>query len=68
MSQDTKTMAHVVNVRVADAETTRRIESQKEERLRALKEHCKTLTGESLWTMQKHYPELFTDEDGKEFI
>ena len=68
MSDSTKTMAHVVNVRVADAETPRRIESQKEERLRAVKEHCKTLTGESLWTMQKHYPELFTDEDGKEFI
>ena len=63
-----KTMAHMVNNRVADIETTRRIEAQKEQRLQALKEHCKTLTGESLWAMQKHYPELFTNEDERELI
>ena len=61
MSDAIKTMAHMVNHRVADIETSRKIEEQKAERLEAIKAHCKTLEGESLWAMQEHYPELFTD-------
>ena len=62
MDQDIKTMAHMVSHRVADIETTRKIEQQKAERLEAIKAHCKTLEGESLWAMQEHYPELFPPE------
>ena len=62
-------MAHMVSHRVADIETTRKIEQQKAERLEAIKAHCRTLEGESLWTMQQHYPELFTDnEETKETV
>ena len=61
MSDAIKTMAHMVNHRVADIETSRKIEEQKAERLEAIKAHCKTLGGESLWAMQQHYPELFDD-------
>ena len=61
MSDSIKTMAHMVNHRVADIETTRQIEQQKEQRLEAIKAHCKTLEGESLWAMQQHHPELFDD-------
>ena len=61
MDQDIKTMAHMVNHRVADIETTRKIQEQKAERLEAIKAHCKTLEGESLWAMQQHHPELFDD-------
>ena len=63
MSDSIKTMAHMVNHRVADIETTREIEQQKAERLAAIKAHCRTLEGESLWTMQRHYPELFDNEE-----
>jgi len=63
MDQDIKTMAHMVSHRVADIETTRKIEQQKAERLEAIKKHCRELEGESLWTMQKHYPELFDDNE-----
>ena len=62
-------MAHMVNHRVADIETTRKIQEQKTERLEAIKAHCKTLEGESLWAMQRHHPELFTDnEETKEVV
>ena len=63
MNQYLKTMAAMVAHRAADIETTRRIEEQKAERMQAIREHCKTLTGESLCVMQKHYPELFTDNE-----
>jgi len=63
MSESIKTMAHMVNHRVADIETTRKIEEQKAQRLAAIKAHCRTLEGESLWTMQEHYPELFDNEE-----
>ena len=63
MSNSTSTMAHMVNHRVADIETSRKIEEQKAQRLAAIKAHCRTLEGESLWTMQQHYPELFTDNE-----
>jgi len=63
MSDPISTMAHMVNHRVADIETTRKIEEQKAQRLELIKEHCRTLEGESLWTMQQHYPELFTDNE-----
>ena len=63
MSDSISTMAHMVNHRVSDIETTRQIEQQKEQRLAAIKAHCRTLEGESLWTMQQHYPELFTDNE-----
>jgi len=56
-------MAHMVNHRVADIETSRKIEEQKAQRLAAIKAHCRTLEGESLWAMQQHYPELFTDNE-----
>jgi len=56
-------MAHMVNHRVADAEVTRKIEEQKAQRLEAIKAHCRELEGESLSTMQKHYPELFDDNE-----
>ena len=53
----------------ADIETTRQIQQQKEQRLEAIKAHCRTLEGESLWAMQQHYPELFTDnEETKETV
>ena len=69
MDQDIETMAHMVNHRVADIEVTRKIEQQKAQRLEAIKAHCKTLEGESLWTMQKHYPELFDNtEEVKETV
>ena len=62
-------MAHMVNHRVADAEVTRKIEEQKAERLEAIKAHCKTLEGESLWAMQQHHPELFDNiEEVKETV
>ena len=63
MSDSIQTMAHMVNHRVADIETTRKIEEQKAQRLEAIKVHCRTLEGESLWTMQQTYPELFDDND-----
>ena len=63
MSDAIKTMAHMVNHRVADIEVTRKIEQQKAERLAAIKAHCRTLEGESLWAMQQHYPELFDNEE-----
>ena len=63
MSESIKTMAHMVNHRVADIETTRKIEEQKAQRLAAIKAHCWTLEGESLWTMQQTYPELFDDSE-----
>ena len=63
MSDAIKTMAHMVNHRVADIETSRKIEEQKAQRLEAIKAHCRTLEGESLWTMQQAYPELFDDND-----
>ena len=63
MSDSISTMAHMVNHRVADIETARQIEQQKEQRLEAIKAHCRTLEGENLWTMQQHYPELFTDNE-----
>jgi len=63
MSDSISTMAHMVNHRVADIETTRKIEQQNAERLAAIKAHCRTLEGESLWTMQQHYPELFDNEE-----
>ena len=63
MSDPISTMAHIVNHRVADIETSRKIEEQKAQRLAAIKAHCRTLEGESLWTMQQHYPELFTDNE-----
>jgi len=63
MSEEIKTMAHMVNHRVADIETTRKIEEQKAQRLAAIKAHCRTLEGESLWTMQQTYPELFDDSE-----
>ena len=50
--------------RAADIEVSRRlIEQQKAQRLAAIRAHCRTLEGESLWTMQQHYPELFTDNE-----
>ena len=61
MNDSISTMAHMVNHRVADIETSRKIEEQRAQRLEAIKAHCRTLEGESLWTMQQHYPELFTD-------
>ena len=63
MSDPISTMAHMVNHRVADIETSRKIEEQKAQRLAAIKAHCRTLEGESLWAMQQHYPELFTDNE-----
>ena len=63
MSDSIKTMSAMVAHRAADIETTREIERQKEQRLAAIKAHCRTLEGESLWTMQQHYPELFTDNE-----
>ena len=63
MNDSISTMAHMVNHRVADIETSRKIEEQKAQRLAAIKAHCRTLEGESLWTMQQHYPELFTDNE-----
>ena len=63
MSDSISTMAHMVNHRVADAEVTRKIEEQKAQRLEAIKAHCRELEGESLSTMQKHYPELFDDNE-----
>ena len=63
MSDPISMMAHMVNHRVADIEVTRQIEQQKAQRLEAIKAHCRTLEGESLWTMQQHYPELFTDNE-----
>ena len=63
MNDPISTIAHMVNHRVADIETTRQIEQQKEQRLEAIKAHCRTLEGENLWTMQQHYPELFTDNE-----
>ena len=69
MNNSISTMAHMVNHRVADIETSRKIEEQKAQRLEAIKAHCRTLEGESLWTMQQHYPELFTDnEETKETV
>lgn len=43
-------------------EATRRIEAQREDRMRTLKEHCRTLTGENRELMQSYYPELFTED------
>ena len=63
MNDSISTMAHMVNHRVADIETSRKIEEQKAQRLAAIKAHCRTLEGESLWTMQQHYPEMFTDNE-----
>ena len=63
MNDSISTMAHMVNHRVADIETSRKIEEQKAQRLEAIKAHCRTLEGESLWAMQQHYPELFTDNE-----
>ena len=63
MSDSISTMAHMVNHRVADIETTRKIEQQNAERLAAIKAHCRTLEGESLLMMQQHYPELFTNNE-----
>ena len=63
MSESIKTMAHMVNHRVADIETTRKIEEQKAQRLAAIKAHCKTLRGDSLLLMQQTYPELFDDSE-----
>jgi len=63
MNDSISTMAHMVNHRVADIETSRKIEEQKAQRLAAIKAHCRTLEGESLWAMQQHYPELFTDNE-----
>lgn len=63
MNNSISTMAHMVNHRVADIETSRKIEEQKAQRLEAIKAHCRTLEGESLWTMQQHYPEMFTDNE-----
>jgi hypothetical protein len=63
MSDSVSTMAHMVNHRVADIEVSRQIEQQKEQRLEAIKAHCRTLEGESLWAMQQHYPELFTNNE-----
>ena len=56
-------MSAMIASRVADIEVTRKIEQQKAQRLEAIKAHCRTLEGESLWTMQQHYPELFTDNE-----
>ena len=58
-------MAAMVAHRAADIEATRRIEAQKEQRMKELKEHCRTLTGESRELMQSYYPELFTDNGGE---
>ena len=63
MNNSISTMAHMVNHRVADIETSRKIEEQKAQCLEAIKAHCRTLEGENLWTMQQHYPELFTDNE-----
>ena len=65
MSQDIKTMAHMVAHRAADIETTRKIEQQQEQRREALKAHCRTLKGESREMMLRYWPELFTD-NGKD--
>jgi hypothetical protein len=61
MSDSIKTMSAMIASRVADIEVTRKIEQQKAQRLEAIKAHCKTLEGESLWAMQRHHPELFDD-------
>jgi len=69
MSDSIKTMSAMVAHRAADIETTREIARQKEQRLAAIKAHCRTLEGESLRVMQRHYPELFTDnEETKEVV
>ena len=63
MSDSIKTMSAMIAHRAVDIETTREIERQKEQRLAAIKAHCRTLEGESLWAMQQHYPELFDNEE-----
>jgi adenosyl cobinamide kinase/adenosyl cobinamide phosphate guanylyltransferase len=63
MSNPIKTMAHMVTNRAVDIETTRRIEQQKQDRLEAIREHCKTLRGDDLLVMQDHHPELFSDNE-----
>ena len=64
MSKAIKTMAHMVNHRAADIETTRRIEQQKEERLEAIRAHVMTLDEDSVHMIRHYYPELFDNEEG----
>ena len=42
------------------------IEQQKEQRLEAIRAHCRTLRGDSLLLMQQTYPELFDDNQEEE--
>lgn len=63
MSQDIKTMAHMVNNRVADIEATREMERRQNRLEVALEKVCRALTGKPRRATAKHHLESSTDDD-----
>ena len=63
MSQDIKTMAHMVNNRVADIEATREMERRQNRLEAALEKVCRALTCKPRPITAKRHLESSTDED-----